>query len=306
MKQYLEQFFKEYEWPEEAGKAVLGFCEKFWQNKRLGRLLEKDMEIYGQNVEADCTAMGTELVAEAEKEGLNPWETWQLFYLCLSRQLPVHYQQRGLSQKVCRESLFDLKWKAMECRKVYGVWGNFTQDWFAGFLRMERFTLGRLQFEIMKEAPSGCPKEWKALGRPFVNVHIPEAGPLKHEACEQAYRQAEEFWEEKLHLSNPIFFCDSWLLFPGHRKMLPPESNIRRFQDDYALYETYEDKEGHDLWRIFGKLYDGNPETLPENTSLQKAYKKWLLEGRVPGAGRGILGKKRSLRADFSACGGSP
>ncbi len=23
MKQYLEQFFKEYEWPEEAGKAVL-------------------------------------------------------------------------------------------------------------------------------------------------------------------------------------------------------------------------------------------------------------------------------------------
>ena len=76
MKQYLEQFFKEYEWPGEAGKAVLGFCEKFWQNKRLGRLLEKDMEIYGQNVEADCTAMGTELVAEAEKEGLNPWETW--------------------------------------------------------------------------------------------------------------------------------------------------------------------------------------------------------------------------------------
>ena len=80
----------------------------------------------------------------------------------------------------------------------------------------------------------------------------------------------------------------------GHRKMLPPESNIRRFQDDYALYETYEDKEGHDLWRIFGKLYDGNPETLPENTSLQKAYKKWLLEGRVPGAGRGFWVKKKS------------
>ncbi len=70
--------------------------------------------------------------------------------------------------------------------------------------------------------------------------------------------------------------------------------NIRRFQDDYALYETYEDKEGHDLWRIFGKLYDGNPETLPENTSLQKAYKKWLLEGRVPGAGRGFWVKKKS------------
>ena len=105
MKQYLEQFFREYEWPEEAGKAVLGFCEKFWEHKRLSRLLEKDMEIYGQNVEADCTAMGRDLVAAAAEEGMNPWETWQLFYLCLSRQLPVHYQQRGLPQNVCRDSL---------------------------------------------------------------------------------------------------------------------------------------------------------------------------------------------------------
>ena len=174
MKQYLEQFFKEYEWPEEAGKQCLDSA------KNSGKI----------SASADFWKKIWKSTDKMWRRTALPWvqNLWQrpkrgaesLGNMAAVLFVPVQTASGSLSAawtfpKSLQESLFDLKWKAMECRKVYGVWGNFTQDWFAGFLRMERFTLGRLQFEIMKEAPSGCPKEWKALGRPFVNVHIPEA-----------------------------------------------------------------------------------------------------------------------------------
>ena len=44
-----------------------------------------------------------------------------------------------------------------------------------------------------------------------------------------------------------------------------------------------------DAWRVFGAASRGPLENLPEGTSMQRSFKRWLLEGHKTGEGRGVL-----------------
>ncbi len=59
--------------------------------------------------------------------------------------------------------------------------------------------------------------------------------------------------------------------------------------NDFDIYETEPDPQGGDLWRIFGRPDCSDTASLPEETSLQRVYKQWLLAGGTPGAGRGLF-----------------
>ncbi len=63
---------------------------------------------------------------------------------------------------------------------------------------------------------------------------------------------------------------------------LKPDSNIARFQSLFDIVETFDD-DSYRLW-IF-KTLDSDPRHYPEQTSLQKALKQYLLEGHNIGAG---------------------
>ena len=102
----------------------------------------------------------------------------------------------------------------------------------------------------------------------------------------QSYKEAAAFFAPKLEAPT-AFQCESWLLFEHHKEMLPPDCGIRRFAEDYTYMEKAPD-EG-DLWRIFGNADTSKPELLPENTSLQRVYKRWLSEGNPVYCGKGIF-----------------
>ena len=89
-------------------------------------------------------------------------------------------------------------------------------------------------------------------------------------------------------MSYPARICHSWLLFPGHLEMLPESSGIRQFMAEFTLAGAYDDPTGHDLWRIFNTDNTADLDALPQETSLQRAYVKWLKAGRSPGGGIGI------------------
>ena len=124
-----------------------------------------------------------------------------------------------------------------------------------------------------------------------INMHIPSCGPLKKVDCEASFRQAAAFFADAFPGEEIAFFCESWLLYPRHREFLSPDSGIVQFMSFFDIYKT-EEGDG-DLWRIYNREYDGNPEALPEETTIQRGYKKLLLSGGHAGYGEGIFFRKK-------------
>ena len=84
-----------------------------------------------------------------------------------------------------------------------------------------------------------------------------------------------------------MFVCHSWLLFSAHRKMLKPNSNIISFMDRFDLLESGEYEDYNELWRIFDRRYNGDPDTLGRNSSLHRAYADRVKAGEKTGWGYG-------------------
>ena len=192
--------------------------------------------------------------------------------------------------------MLDLKYKLDECHEVYGIWGSFVSDWFPGFFTLSRFALGRLQFE------------WDKLGRAYegqgvslpegtrvVNMHIPRSGePLSAALCDDAFARATAFYTPQLEVGEPlVFVCSSWLLYPEHDRILPEKSNIRGFMSRFDICRRGTHGGNHpDLWRLFDTK-EVNPDRLPTNTSLRRAYVDHLKAGGKTGWGFGVIvGKK--------------
>ena len=83
--------------------------------------------------------------------------------------------------------------------------------------------------------------------------------------------------------------CHSWLLYPPYGEILSPTSNIVSFQRDFDITGQEASEEFDDSWRLFGGDYKKPLEDLPERTSMQRAFKNYLLAGGKAGEGRGVL-----------------
>ena len=59
--------------------------------------------------------------------------------------------------------------------------------------------------------------------------------------------------------------------------------------DDFEIFDSSEHEGFGDDWRVFGHYTDFPLEEWPEDTSLRKAYKKWLTDGNPTGHGCGVI-----------------
>lgn len=216
----------------------------------------------------------------------------ELFYLNCAYDLEEVYHERNIDPDIFLRSMDDLRCKMLECREMHGVWGNDTGSWPDGFFRLERFGLGRLQFEIIPfEEPD---YHWNGLTirtrDPVLNVHIPSGGSFPRASRYDAYRRAYQFYSD-FHWVGGRYLpinCISWLLYKKHEEFLPPTSNILDFIHDFDIFASY-DERPVPPWRIFGKHCTNPPEHLPRDTSLRRAYADWLLTGHTCGYGRGMI-----------------
>ncbi len=226
--------------------------------------------------------------AIALEAGLSPYTVWLFLLIEASRPL------RGtLPEEIFWETFSDLRFKALECKEVQGVWGNFVADWYAIFFVGNIVKLGRLEFETSaysREEPVTAGGITLGQGDRVFSIHIPSSGePFDRETRLAAYRKAYDFFREELGGGPLVCVCHSWLLYPPYREILSPGSNIVDFMGDFDILGQDEDREFGDSWRLFGADYQKPYEQLPEGTSMQRAFKKYLLEGGVPGCGRGVL-----------------
>lgn len=122
-----------------------------------------------------------------------------------------------------------------------------------------------------------------------LNVHIPGNEPLDSTVSLASFEWAREFFPRHFPEDRVTsFVCYSWLMDDQWARYLPASSNILQFQRRFTLTADRDPKRGdNDILRyVFGRQSDGpSPsaeilDTLPQHTTLQRAYVHHLRQGR--------------------------
>lgn len=288
MRMYLENFLSEYEYPKTAITELLSAYDRITACR--GSDLAALVSEYENSYNIDYTSAMERMKDIAASAGVHVYTADLILFLLYTRGLAEHYKKQGIADQIYRNTVLDLRYKLDECILVKGVCGSFVAKWFVGFFKLERFALGRLQFEIV-DFGADYEKEGLSLkpDSKVLNVHIPRTGTrLDRESVLASYRLAHEFYAPMIG-DKTVFVCSSWLLFPRHKEMLKEGSNLLSFINDYDVFTSGEYSDYSEIWRLFDTDFDGNAAHLPANTSLRKSYVDLISRGEKTGWGKGIF-----------------
>ncbi|HML47266.1 MAG TPA: acyltransferase domain-containing protein [Clostridia bacterium] len=223
--------------------------------------------------------------------GVHHYTLHLLFLLRAAIPTRAQYALKGLDEAIYWDSVRDLLYKLAECRVNAGVTGTMVMDWHLDFFRLNRFALGRLQYEEIPYRFDRYQRHGVTLyaGETVLNTHIPSSGPLGREERLDSYRRAYDFYKCAERGVPLAVICSSWLLFPDNRLFFPKRSNILDFMDDFDLLFGQAWTPFHDAWRVFGPAHEKPLDQWPADTALRKAYVDWFKAGRWAGYGVGIL-----------------
>lgn len=289
MRQYLIHFFERCDYDSADAAYLLDAYDRVAANSRAAALWAQALALYDENIGCDFSRVIALAGEAARAVGLHEYTTELLIFLCMSRRLEAEYAARGVDNAIFCDTVLDLKYKLDECKAVKGIVGSFVASWFGGFFNMTRFTLGRLQFEVV-DFGRHYEKDGAVLTPEsrVINVHIPRTGtPLDVAACDDAFARAKAFFAAQTG-AVCAFVCHSWLLFPAHEQMLSHTSNTYHFMKRFDIFAEGVSKDREDLWRLFDtdeKRWD----KLPADSSFRRAYVERLKNGGTVGWGHGVF-----------------
>ena len=294
MRDYLCWFFANFSYDAADSAALLDAYDKLMANPEAGALLEGAIATYEADINCDYNALTAQSKKAARLASIHNHTTDLLLFICLSKHLRELYAERGIDDAIWHDTVLDLKYKLEECKLVRGVRGMFVAFWMPGWFKMTRFALGRLQFEIV-DFGREYQKDGITLGKEskVLNVHIPRSGlPLSKELYEDSFARAKAFFQEQLPPDQcpdgkVPFVCHSWLLYPRMTEFVSERSNVLRFMKEFEIL-SWDDSDGESLWCLFDTA-ERNPDRLPSNTSLRRAFVQRLKSGGRVGWGYGIL-----------------
>ncbi len=199
-----------------------------------------------------------------------------MLYCC--RKTWRFYEEHGISGQIFVETMKCFSRFVREHKESYGVYGFDREWWTVRQLSGRLFRIGELEYEMRTEG-----------GKAVIDLHIPSDARLERERVVLSIRQGQAFLEEKFpEYGGAKMQCHSWLLSPTLKKVLLPGSNILAFQELFDIEILGEDKEGeYKVW-VF-KRPDLLLTDLPEDTSLQRRLKGFLLSGGEVLEARGYL-----------------
>jgi hypothetical protein len=123
--------------------------------------------------------------------------------------------------------------------------------------------------------------DWEVVlqrGDTVLDMHIPRGDPFTPADCQDSLRQAFDFFARQAP-ERPFRagYCHTWFFAPQLQQLLPPESNIVRFQREFYLY-PFAGKLSF-LWEyVFSGKYP-TPAGAPRDTRLRRAVLDWLEAG---------------------------
>ena len=185
------------------------------------------------------------------------------------------YAQKGIDDRIFISTAKSYTRYVNEHLVEFGHYGFDRYWWTWRIIPLKLFRLGVLEFE----------PEFKN-GKDILSVHIPSDAVMTREGLDTSYKWAVKFFND--HFNDYKYegiYCETWLLNPVIRDMLPEGSKILNFMADYKILST--DPESQDFMTLIFKRKYPDTASLPEDTSLQRAVKKHLLAGGKVGNGLG-------------------
>ena len=291
LEERVSYYMQKLNFPTDANDDLLAALGKICHNGATFSALSDILAQYAADARCHFTPILEQMRALCDTLGIHTYTGELLLYLCMADALRAHYRAKGISEEIFWNTLADLAYKLEECRLVYGINGSFVGEWFKGFFKLERFALGRLQFELTHfKKPCTCHGIPLPVGTKAINVHIPRTGTrLDHAQVEEAYKMARDFYKNEFNGGAVVFTCSSWLLYPWNLEILSPASNLRAFISDYEIVRSGDYDDYSALWRLFDCNYTGNPDDLPQDSSLRRAYAARVRRGEPTGYGVGVF-----------------
>lgn len=177
------------------------------------------------------------------------------------------YEKKGIPLNVFIDTVKFIPRFLERHKKINGFYAFVWDWWFPRQLSLCEFRIGELEYELKEEE-----NEYK------IYIHIPSDANIKRENLINSYNEFKKFINKYfVEYIDAELYCDSWLLSPNLKKLLPKNSNIIQFQDEFEIINVEEESNAFLEW-----IYLRNDiayDNLPESTSLQREVKKYLLEG---------------------------
>ena len=197
------------------------------------------------------------------------------YFLFRAEETWDQYRALGWSRERYRDTMRCFSRFAGEYRRRWGRDGFDRGRWTVRQISGRLVRVGELEYE-----------RTTLEGKPALSLHIPSDARLLPDLLRLSWAQARE----DLGAAFPEYrdvplFCDSWLLSPALKELLPETSNILRFQRSFSI--TPLDR------CSFMRCVFSDPELplaqQPEDTTLRRRVKAFLLSGGTIPDGRGIL-----------------
>ena len=185
-------------------------------------------------------------------------------------------QKLGFPQEVYIDTMKCFSRFVGEHMVSFGRYGFDRGFWTVRQVSAKLVRIGVLEYEVVIED-----------GQKAISIHIPSDACLEKELLRQSYLEAKKLLIPAYpEFADAPWGCGSWLLAPVLKEMLPENSRILIFQSGFTVLKTYPDPEFKE-WVY--KRVDIPDADLPENTSLQRKLKAYLLAGNAFHSGMGML-----------------
>ena len=192
----------------------------------------------------------------------------------------IRVYQRGEDIKVLMDDVFMhekgmLFGSAGQTDEASKYWADITEE--AG--KVSGYGVNEFG-ECIKKKITLCGYEEKLRYKdPIISVHIPSDGNFSAQVCEESYRRAKEIFKKCYpEYKYKAMCCFSWMLEKRLKEIMGKDTNVTLFADKYVAFPLC--SKGEDIYSFLYHLKEAvPPEELPEDTSMQRAVKNYLLDG---------------------------
>ena len=201
------------------------------------------------------------------------------------KRMKALYIERGIPLKIYEDSLSDVHYRLARYKKNNGKMGISEWDlkWLQDVFDAKFFDLGVLRFQIFemdyslieRSGPDLMPlideiKQRFPEGNYYINVHIVQGADLDPEKVAMSFKFARQFFKQYFpEYQFDYFICRTWLLDESLLDLLPAESKIIKFRNQFEILAR-NDHKAHGLLRIYGSDDLEEISKMDHQTSLQK------------------------------------
>lgn len=285
--QKITDICKKINMPTEAVTAICDVIDSY-DFSEVSPLLSKLMDIKTAH---DGFTEIEKLLEGNEKKGY----IWLALSLAVALEDKKLYSEIGIPEKVFYDTMGIFSRDVNEHKESFGGYGFDRQFWTYRELSRVIFRIGELEYETTSYNDDDVLINGKTVikkGDKILSIHIPSDGAITRQNCKASLSAAKKFFAEYFpDFHYEMFFCQSWIISPFLKEVLPETSNIVGFINLFEIYKTYPDDEGYKNW-VF-KNQNISIEEFPQNTSLQRNITAHLKKGGKIGAASGFIEKNK-------------